>query len=129
VPAPRTAHRYNLDPQAYDQGGAYAKTIPSDYWVDFTNLAQEYGWQRVPAQNNWRTYFAGTQFNEFVIPGGLDWHSAMLELYPADIFITPTVVIPPTHTPTPTPKGFRYKSPTPTVTSTLTPNPTFTPAP
>jgi TolB protein len=121
--------RYNLDPQAYDRGGTFMKSVPPGYWVDFTNLAQEYGWERIPAQNNWRTYFAGTQFNEFVITGGMDWHTAMLELYPADIFVTPTVVIPPTPTVTLTPKGYRYKSPTPTVTFTPTSNATFTPSP
>lgn len=121
--------RYNLDPQPYDRGGAYMKSIPTGYWVDFTALASQYGWQRVPALNNWRTYFAGTQFNEFVITGGLDWHTAMLELYPPDIFITPTIVIPPTPTATETPKGYRYKSPTPTLTETPSPHPTFTPAP
>ncbi len=121
--------RYNLNPQDYDQGGTYMKSIPPGYWVDFTNLAQEYGWQRLPAQNNWRSYFAGTQFNEFVITGGLDWHAAMLELYPPDIFITPTVVIPPTRTSTATPKGYRYKTSTPTLTLTPTPHPTFTPGP
>lgn len=128
VPWDLTA-RYNLDPQAYDQGGMYMKSVPPGYWIDFTNLAQEYGWQRIPAQNNWRSYFAGTQFNEFVMTGGLDWHAAMLELYPPDIFITPTVVIPPTGTPTVTPYGYHYKTPTPTLTRTLTPNPTFTPGP
>ena len=121
--------RYNLDPQAYDQGGAYLKSIPPGYWIDFTNLAQEYGWQRLPAQDDWRGYFAGTEFNEFVMTGGLEWHDAMLELYPSDIFITPTVVIPPTRTSTATPGSYYYKSPTPTRTQTPTINPTFTPGP
>jgi hypothetical protein len=53
----------------------------------------------------------------------------MLQLYPPDIFVTPTVVIPPTRTPTETPKGYRYKTATPTVTFTPTPRPTFTPSP
>jgi len=121
--------RYNLDPQAYDKGGLFMKSVPPGYWVDFTNLAQEYGWERLPAQSNWRTYFAGTQFNEFVMTDGLDWRGAMLELYPPDIFVTPTVVIPPTLTPTNTPWGFRYKTPTPSLTPSPTPNPTYTPGP
>jgi len=119
--------RYSLDPLAYDQGGAAMKSIPSGYWIDFTMLAGQYGWQRVAAQNNWRMYFAGTQYNEFILTDGLDWHNAMMELYPPDIFITPTVVVPPTATLTRTPFGFRYQSPTPTITKTLTPQPTFTP--
>jgi TolB protein len=119
--------RYNVDPQAYDQGGTYAKTIPGGFWVDFTALAHKFGWQRIPALSNWRSYFKGTQFNEFILTGGLDWHAAMLQLYPPDIFVTPTVVIPPTRTPTATPKGYRYKTATPTVTFTPTPRPTYTP--
>ncbi len=51
--------RYNLDPQSYDQGGVLMQSIPAGYWVDFTNLANQYGWQRIAAQNNWRTYFTG----------------------------------------------------------------------
>jgi TolB protein len=121
--------RYNLDPQPYDQGGALMKSIPIGYWVDFTNLANEYGWQRIAAQNNWRTYFVGTQFNEFVMNNGLDWRTAMLELYPPDVFITPTIVIPPTLTKTKTLIPYAFRSPTPTRTLTPTPHPTFTPAP
>jgi TolB protein len=121
--------RYNLDPQAYDQGGAYAASIPTGYWIDFTDLARQFGWERIPAQNDWRSYFKGAQFNEFILTGGLDWRSAMLQLYPPDVFVTPTIVIPPTKTLTITPTGYRYKSPTPTVTFTPTPRPTFTPAP
>jgi TolB protein len=121
--------RYTLDPLTYDQGGGYAKSIPSGFWVDFTALAHKFGWQRIPALGNWRSYFRGAQFNEFILTGGLDWRAAMLQLYPPDIFVTPTVVIPPTRTPTETPKGYRYKTPTPTVTFTPTPRPTFTPAP
>jgi len=121
--------RYNLDPVAYEQGGEYAKSIPGGFWVDFTALAYQFGWQRLPALSNWRSYFKGTQFNEFILTGGLDWRAAMLQLYPADIFVTPTVVIPPTKTPTVTPTGYRYKTATPTVTDTPTMRPTFTPAP
>lgn len=121
--------RYSLNPRAYDQGGTYASAIPTGYWIDFTALAREFGWTRFPALSNWRSYFAGTLFNEFVLTGGLNWRSAMLQLYPSDIFITPTIVIPPTKTPTITPTGYRYKTATPTITYTPTPRPTFTPAP
>ena len=121
--------RYSLDPQSYDRGGILLPSIPSGYWVDFTDLASQYGWQRIAAQNNWRTYFTGTQFNEFVRTDGLAWRNAMLQLYPADIFITPTVVVPPTATRSKTPVPYPYNSPTPTRTYTPTPHPTFTPAP
>jgi TolB protein len=121
--------RYSLDPSAYDQGGSYAKSIPPGYWVDLTALARRYSWERIPALDNWRSYFTGTQFNEFIQSDGLDWYAAMLQVYPEDVFITPTVVIPSTRTPTATPKGYRYKTPTPTPTSTPTMRPTYTPVP
>jgi len=121
--------RYNLDPVTYDQGGAYAKSIPAGFWVDLTAVAHKFGWERVPALDNWRSYFKGTLFNEFVLTGSLDWRTAMLQLYPPDVFVTPTVVIPPTRTPTATPRGYRYKTPTPTTTFTPTMRPTYTPSP
>ena len=121
--------RYDLNPLNYEQGGQLMKNIPAGYWIDLTRLARAYEWQRAPAQTNWRTYFKGALFNEFIQPGGLSWRAAMLQLYPAEILITPTVIIPPTRTFTPTPTGYRYKTPTPTVTFTPTLRPTFTPEP
>jgi len=112
--------RYNLDPQVYEQGGTYSK-VPPGYWVDVTSLAAQYGWERVPALPNWRTFFRGARFTEFTLTGGLDWYSAMLQLYPPDVLVTPTRLLPPTLTPTRTPTA------TPTPTFTRTPRPTGTP--
>ncbi len=133
--------RYNLDPGSYEAGGKYAP-VPPSYWVDFTALAAAYGWQRLPALPNWRTYYAGARFTEFVLTGGLSWYQAMLELYPPEALITPTPVLPPTATPSRTPVPTSTVGPTrtplitftpvrsPTVTSTATPRPpTNTPLP
>jgi TolB protein len=126
--------RYNLDPQAYDQGGTYAP-VPNGYWVDFTALARAYGWERQPSLPNWRTYFGGTRFTEFVLTGNLDWYSALLEIYPSEALVTPTPRLPPTLTPTltPVPTNTSGPSPTPTITPSPTPSPlpasTFTPVP
>lgn len=117
--------RYNQDPRTYDQGGRRTPVAPPGYWLDLTALAREYGWERLPSLANWRSFYQGARFGEFVMREGLDWQDAMLQLYPPDIFITPTVVIPPTRTPTRTP--WRWVSPTPTLTPT--PRPTFTPSP
>ena len=117
--------RYSLDPTAYDRGGGPMPAVPPGYWVDFTALARRYGWQRLPALPDWRSYVRGARFSEFAITSGLTWHEAMLQLYPPEIFITPTVVIPPTRTPTRTP--LFYRSPTPTLLPTA--RPTFTPSP
>ncbi len=117
--------RYNRDPAVYDRGGQWASTVPPGYWLDLTALAREYGWERLPALANWRSYFQGARCGEFVWRQGLDWQTAMLQLYPPDIFVTPTVVIPPTRTPTRTP--WRWVSPTPSLTPS--PRPTFTSSP
>lgn len=107
------------DSISYENGGRLAKSIPSGYWFDLTTLAVQYGWVRLPALTDWRTYYAGARFNELVFTQGLDWRTAMLQLYPPEILVTPTVVIPPTRTPTPT--SMWYQSPTPTSTATFRP--------
>ncbi|MBN2117461.1 MAG: PD40 domain-containing protein [Anaerolineales bacterium] len=114
--------RYNLDPKDYEQGGSYSD-VPAGYWVDVTALALQYGWERVPALPNWRTFYRGARFTEFALTDGLDWYSAMLQLYPPDVLITPTKLLPPTLTAT--------KTPTPTLTPvpTRTRRPTITPGP
>ena len=124
--------RYNLDPQVYEQGGTYSE-VPPGYWVDVTSLAAQYGWERVPALPNWRTFFRGARFSEFVLTGGLDWYSAMLQLYPPEVLVTPTRLLPPTltptRTPTATPTPTNTRTPRPTRTSTPTRTPSITPTP
>ena len=118
--------RYNLDPVIYEAGGKYG-TVPAGYWIDFTSLAQAYGWERLPALPNWRNYYAGTRFTEFALTGGLNWYSAMLQLYPQDALDTATPVLPPTLTPTITPIPSRTPAPSNTPRITFTPSVTSTP--
>ncbi len=117
------ATRYSGSTGDYERGGALAQTVSTGYWIDFTRLASGYGWERLPALSLWGASYPAARFNEFVHTGGLDWRSAMLELYPAEVLITPTAIVPPTRTPTPT--NYWYKSPTPSLTPT--PHPTLTP--
>jgi TolB protein len=117
------AARYSGSTTDYERGGALAQSVPSGYWIDFTRLAAGYGWERQPALSLWGASYPAARFNEFVHSGGLDWRSAMLELYPAEVLITATAIVPPTRTPTPT--NYWYKSPTPSLTPT--PHPTLTP--
>jgi TolB protein len=84
---------------AYENGGQLMNSVPGGYWLDLT------------------TYYAGAHFNELVYQQGLDWHTAMLQLYPPEVLVTPTIISPPTRTPTRTPLW--YRSPTPTKTPTL----------
>jgi TolB protein len=117
--------RFSMNPAAYEQGGQLMSAIPSGFWLDLTDLALAYGWERLPATTNWRTYYEGARFAEFAQTGALTWREAMLQLYPPEIFITPTAPVPPTRTPTITPRWLT--SPTPSLTPS--PRPTFTPAP
>jgi TolB protein len=75
--------RNSGDLQAYQDGGKLT-SIPDGYWVDFTEFAARYGWERLPSQNDWVYYFPGTLFNQFVFRQGLSWRQAMLQLYPVD---------------------------------------------
>ena len=120
--------RYNLDPVIYEAGGEYG-SVPPGYWIDFTALAQAYGWERLPALPNWRNYYAGARFTEFALTSGLDWYSAMLELYPPEALYTATPVLPPTLTPSITPIPSRTPGPTNTPRVSPTPPPTSTPPP
>lgn len=137
--APLRVHPWNLDARysgdttAYEQGGAQAP-IPEGYWLDLTDLAAQYGWQRLPALVDWRTYYAAARFNQFVMTDGLSWEDAMAQLYPAEAIATPTYVPTPTITLTPTrtpwPGRRYYQTNTPTVTPvtpTATNRPTWTP--
>ena len=111
--------RYRAEPAPYEQGGEVTSSMPPGYWIDMTDLAISYGWQRLAAFSRWRSVYSDARFNEFVRSDGLDWQTAMLELYPDEVVISPTPI--PTSTPTPT------SSDTPTIT--LTPTNSQTPTP
>ncbi|HEX7973529.1 MAG TPA: hypothetical protein VF498_03900, partial [Anaerolineales bacterium] len=117
---PRTARpwdldaRYSGDPRYYEQGGQLAP-VPAGYWIDFTELAGRYGWERLPALVSWISYYPAARFNQFVLSGGLDWWSAMRQLYPPEALKTGTSVPTPTITPSPIPTG-RNGLPLPTST-------------
>ncbi len=117
--------RYENDTSAYEAGGKLETETPAGYWFDFTAFAERYGWRREPALTNWLTDYSAARFNEFANTGDLDWRQAMLEIYPPEVFLTPSPVLPPTATLTPTYRW--YQSPTPT--ATMTPRPTLTPLP
>jgi TolB protein len=118
--------RYTGDPTAYEHGGQYG-TIPPGYWVDFTELASRFGWQRLPALENWRTYYPGARFNQFVIYEGLDWNMAMGEVYPPEALVTATYrpTFNPSNTFTPGNKE-TTSTPKPPITATPTIKPSWT---
>jgi len=116
--------RYDGNTILYEQGGQVQTSAPAGYWIDFTQRAHSFGWDRLPALTTWRASYPAARFNEFAFTGGEDWQTAMLELYPPEAMITPSPVVPPTRTPTATLRW--YVSPTPTITPS--PRPTFTPS-
>jgi TolB protein len=124
--------RYNNDPLTYDAGGIRVP-IPDGYWIDLTELALSFSWERLPAIGNWQRYFDSARFNQFVLTNGLDWYAAMKELYPVEAFKTPTPIPTNPLTPTISPTIRFYRSPTLTLTptETLIPTrrPTWTPNP
>jgi len=73
--------RYSGTESDYQAGGEPAESLPDDTWLDFTTLAADYGFERVPALNNWRSYYQGALFNLFVYRQGLTWEEAMRQLY------------------------------------------------
>jgi TolB protein len=117
------ASRFEGDPAIYEQGGKLLDEVPQGFWIDLTQNALAYNFERQPALSTWRAAYPAARFNEFVMANGLEWREAMLELYPPEVLLTPSPVVPDTPTPTSTLRW--YQSPTPTPTSTI--RPTFTP--
>jgi TolB protein len=121
--------RFAGDTRAYEQGGQVGPALPG-YWIDLTELAGRYNWQRLPAWNNWRSFYPSIRFNQFVITDGLAWRQAMDELYPPEALATstPLPALIPTETDLPkfTPRPVT-ETPTPTLTLIPTRRPTWTP--
>jgi len=67
--------------RAMVEGGAPRATIPSGYYVDFTTLADDYGWERVPSLWRWRYFWADIRWWEFEKTDGLTWWECMLEVF------------------------------------------------
>ena len=63
------------------QGGRPMDEVPSGYYVDFTTLAADYGWERVPALYRWRYYWPDIRWWHFQKTDGLTWWECMLEVY------------------------------------------------
>lgn len=111
------AARNSGNVEDYERGGRLKDRIPAGYYVDLTQIAEDYGWLRVPAQRTWQYNFSAIQFWEFHKTQGLSWNDAMLELYTeAELqsFVSEATRVPPppplpTASPTPEPQ----RSPTP----------------
>jgi len=65
--------------------GGIAKPIPTGYYIDFTELAQQYGWQRISSYDDptlsWKTDATAMEFWHFQKTDGLVWYDALRALY------------------------------------------------
>lgn len=77
------ASRSSGDVTAYDDGGRFKDSIPSGYYIDFTEIAWIYGWEPVPSDASWRYNWPAIRYWEYHKEGDLTWEQAMLEIYPA----------------------------------------------
>jgi|GEM_PF-126953 len=69
------------DVQAYNQGGRLRAEVPKGYYIDLTQLATDYGWDRRSASTDWRANNNATNYWLFYKPERLDWLTAMLEVH------------------------------------------------
>lgn len=69
---------------APEQGGMQAP-VSYGYYVDFTALAHDYGWDRISSHDdpdfNWRSNMLATEYWHYQKTDGLGWYDAMRELY------------------------------------------------
>ncbi|MCX7682317.1 MAG: DPP IV N-terminal domain-containing protein [Anaerolineae bacterium] len=74
------------DEKTLIEGGRLKSHIPSGYYVDFTALAADYGWERVPSLWRWRYFWPDVLWWRYQKTDGLSWWECMLELFePAQI--------------------------------------------
>jgi TolB protein len=67
--------------RAMVEGGKLKERIPSGYYVDFTTLAGDYGWERTPALWRWRYFWPDIRWWRFRKTDNLTWWECMLELF------------------------------------------------
>jgi len=114
--------RASGDVRAYESGGRPKQSVPPGYYVDFTQLAELYGWDRTPSDETWRYNWPGVLYWQYEKRDGLDWWTAMSELYPPGAleqsFYTPTPAPRLEPTAIPTLGGTPGATSSPTVAST-----------
>lgn len=76
--------RSSGDTEDYERGGRLMSSIPTGYYIDLTQIAEDFGWQRVPASRTWQFNFGAIQFWTFQKTDGLSWNEAMLEIYTSE---------------------------------------------
>ncbi|MBU0705023.1 MAG: DPP IV N-terminal domain-containing protein [Chloroflexi bacterium] len=67
--------------RAMVEGGELAERIPSGYYVDFTTLAGDHGWERMPSLWRWRYFWPDIRWWRFQKTDDLTWWECMLEIF------------------------------------------------
>ncbi len=65
--------------------GGIKKPVPSGFYVDYTELAREYGWERISSHEDdnfdWRTNKIAAEYWHYERRDGLTWYLAMRQIY------------------------------------------------
>jgi TolB protein len=65
--------------------GGTLKPVPYGFYVDFTELARQYGWRRISAHDgeefDWKTNKLGAEYWHYQNQQSLNWYQAMREVY------------------------------------------------
>ncbi len=82
--APWDLEARNKGGEATTNGGELKAEIPNGYYIDYTALASDYGWERRNALSNWRTSYFDIEWWHYQKTEGMSWYDCMLELYSSD---------------------------------------------
>lgn len=76
-------------PELLDEGGRRGQEVPGGYWVDFTAMAEAYGWRRIPSirrgRLDWRQSWTGIEYWHYERRDGLRWFEAARQVYSDEI--------------------------------------------
>jgi len=73
--------RYSGSNTQYENGGARSQYIQDGYWIDFTELADAYGWKRFPAEPFWQYSESASRYQYFAFTQEMNLQTALLQLY------------------------------------------------
>ena len=73
--------RYSGSNTHYENGGAASHNIRDGYWIDFTALAEAYGWNRFPAEPFWQFSETASRYQYFAFTQEMSIQTALLQLY------------------------------------------------
>jgi len=73
--------RYSGSNAQFENGGARSQYIQDGYWIDFTELADAYGWKRFPAEPFWQYSESASRYQYFAFTQEMSLQTALLQLY------------------------------------------------